>query len=101
MRVMKLPEAPNPDDLAYKSNPIAYNRAIYKWMQVTKGIIEQASIINDTPLNQPFLVTTGYTLTTSISGTATGTQVSNFLCTLVAAMTKKGLVTALNFNTNQ
>lgn len=98
MRQIKLPNAPNPDDGQFTGNALAYHRAIYQWMNTTKGKIEQASLSNDSPIDQPFVVTTGYTLTTAISGTSTGTQVANFMCSLVTAMTKKGLIKSVNIN---
>lgn len=79
-------------------NQIAFNQAMIDWMQRTKNIIEQASAVNDSPLNQNFVVTSGYTMTTAISGTATGTQVSNFICTFINSMINKGLVTQANIN---
>ena len=92
MKVLILPEPPRPD--AYNTNPLAYNRAVFDWMSKTKSVLEQASRINDTPLAQNFLVTTGFTLTTAISGTSTGTDVSNFLCSFVNAFISKGMVSS-------
>lgn len=94
MKRIILPEAPRPT-----SDQNAFNQAIASWIQQSKGIIEQASKINDTPISQPFVVTSGYTLTTSIAGTSTGTQITNFLCSFISAMINKGLITQANINT--
>jgi len=88
MRKIILTQPPKP-----VTDQMVYNQAVYQWMLQTKIIIEQASALNDTPMNQNFVVTTGYALTTAISGTSTGTQVANFLCSFVNAMINKGLVT--------
>ena len=91
MKVVKLPNAPNPDDALYKNNPIAYNRAVYLWMTQTKGKIEQASVNNNTPMDQAFVLGS-YVLSTSMAGTSTGTDVSNFILSICAAMMKKGIM---------
>lgn len=92
MKITVLPTPPNPDDNMFKNNPLAYQRAVYQWMQDSKGKLEQNSRQNDSPLNQAFVVSS-YTLNTSLSGTSTGTDVANFICSLIAAMQKKGLIT--------
>lgn len=91
MKQIKLPNVPNPDDALYKENFPAYNKAIYKWMTQTKGKLEQASLNNDSPMDQPFVLGT-YALTTSLAGTSTGTDVSNFIVSLCNAMIKKGMM---------
>ena len=92
MKRVILPQIPSPPNPANQSSQIAYNQSVYQWLQQTKGILEQCSGANDTPMDQPFVVTTGFTMTSTISGTSTGTQVSNFICTLVNAMIKKGFI---------
>lgn len=89
-----LPIPPNPDDISYKQNPLAYQRAIYNWMSVVKGKVENASAINDSPLDTPFIVSS-FTTNTHLAGTSTGTDVSNFLCTLLSSLGRKG-VTSTN-----
>lgn len=89
MRQITLPNPPNPDDWAYKSNPLAFNRAQYTWMQQVKGVIESASQVNDRSMAQQFVVGS-FTTNTAISGTSTGTDVANFISSLVTAMTSKG-----------
>lgn len=88
MKQILIPLPPNPDDGQYKGQPLAFNRAMFRWANETKGRIEQASHFNDIPMDQPFTLGS-YTLTTSLTGTDT---TSNFLASLVAAMTRKGLI---------
>lgn len=40
-----VPTPPNPDDLAFRQNPLAYNRALYRWMSTTKGALEQSRVL--------------------------------------------------------
>lgn len=94
MKRIILPEPPNPNDGLFSNNPMAYNRASYNWMQQAKSIIEQASKVNDAPLAQNFVVSTGFTLTTAIAGTSTGTDVSNFICSFINAFIAKGMVSS-------
>ena len=91
MKKMTIPIPPNPDDAQYRNNTVAYQRAMFLWANETKSRIEQASNSNNTPLDQG-LTLGSYTLTTSLAGTATGTDISNFLCTFIAAMSRKGIV---------
>lgn len=95
MKRIILPQPPNPDDAMYRNQPLVYSRAAYEWMRQVKGKIEDASTINDTPLDQQ-LVISSYTLNTSLSGTSTGTDITNFICTLVSAFTKKGVIKNIN-----
>ena len=89
MKQVKLPNVPNPDDAMFRGNPLAYNRAIYTWMTQTKGKLEQASLNNDTPMDQAFTLGS-YVLSTAMAGTSTGTDVTNFVLSICAAMIKKG-----------
>lgn len=91
MKIIKLPNVPNPDDTEYKYSPIAYQRAIFKWATETKGKIEQGSLVNDTPMDQNFVLGS-YALSTSMSGTSTGTDITNFILSICGAMIKKGLM---------
>lgn len=89
MRQVSLPTPPNPDDMAYRNNPLAFNRAQYAWMTRVKGLVEDASKINDRPMAQQFVVG-AFTTNTAIAGTSTGTDVANFISSLVTALTAKG-----------
>lgn len=56
-----LPTPPNPDDAQFRSNPLAYSRAIYDWAQRTKGKLEQShSISNGIPISSPQVGDTPY-----------------------------------------
>lgn len=91
MRVVVLPMPPNPNDAQYRGNTNSYNQAVYQWMVDMKGKLEAQSRQNDPPIGQSFAVSS-YTTNTSLSGTSTGTDVANFVCSLIAAMQTKGLV---------
>lgn len=91
MKQIALNEPPDPTDYNYKEDQIAYNNAVYQWMVESRNRIEQASHFNDIPMDQNFVLGT-YVLTTSIASTSTGTDITNFICSLVAAFTRKGLI---------
>lgn len=91
MRHVILPQPPNANDPAFKDSPLAFNRAASDWMRRVKGLIEDASRIDDAPLGQQFRVGS-FTTNTTIAGTSTGTDVSNFLCSLLTAFIAKGQV---------
>lgn len=91
MKQVALNEPPNPDDYNYKDNQLAYNRAVFRWMTESRNRIETASHFNDIPMDQNFILGS-YTLTTSLAATSTGTDISNFLCSVIAAFTRKGLI---------
>lgn len=89
MKIVTLTTPPNPDDFQYQKNPLGYNRAVFQWMQDTKGKLELASKQNSSPLGQAFAVSS-FSTNTSLSGTSTGTDIANFICSLIAAMQNKG-----------
>lgn len=91
MKQLSIPTPPNPDSQQYKSNPLAYSRAAYAWMQQTKGLIEQAHNSVATPCGQQLQVAS-FTTNTALEGTSTGTVVTQFLCSLVQALTNKGII---------
>lgn len=84
MRILTIPQPPN-------ANDPNFNQVAVQWMAQVKSAIEGASRINDTPLGQQFVVGS-FTTNTTIAGTSTGTDVSNFLSSLITAMQAKGLV---------
>jgi hypothetical protein len=91
MKRLALPNPPNPDDQMYASNPLAYNRAVYTWMQQSKGLIEQASRVNDVPAGQA-IIAENYTTNTVLSGTSSGTDLANGVCSLIDTLTQKGIL---------
>jgi hypothetical protein len=91
MKTLNIPNPPNPDAQQFKSNPLAYNRASYLWMMLAKGAIEQAHNSVATPCGQQMQVS-AFTTATTLTGTSTGTAVSNYLCSLVQALTNKGII---------
>ena len=82
-----LPQPPDPANM----NMGDWSRAMFRWASVTKGILEDASRVNDGPLGQRFVVG-AFTTNTTVTGTTTGTDLSNFVASFVEAMTAKGLV---------
>ncbi len=91
MKQIQLFEPPDPSDYNYKNDQMAYNKALFKWMTESKQRIEQASHFNDIPMDQNFILGS-YTLTTSLAGTSTTADMANFLCSVIAAFTRKGLI---------
>lgn len=92
MRLLTIPEPP-------QLNDPKFNQRVVDWMAQVKGALEGASRVNDTPLGQQFQVG-AFTTNTSISGTSTGTDVSNFLASFISAMTSKGLVSPTTSRAN-
>ena len=92
MKRVIIAQPPNPDDAQYQRNALAFNRAMFQWAADTKAKLEIASRVNDSPLSPPFVVGT-YSSTTTVAGTTTGTDLSNFVCSFVAALTTRGFVT--------
>ena len=80
-----------PDPTQFPNNPLGFSRAVQTWMNQAKQQLEQASAVNDTPCDTPFVVGS-FTSTTSVSGTMTGTDIANALCSLISALTKKGII---------
>ncbi len=91
---MKRVVLPQPPDAAqYRANQYGFMVASSDWMRRVKGLIEDASRINDSPIGQQFL-TADFTTNTTVTGTTTGTDLSNFVASLVQAMTERGIVSA-------
>lgn len=98
MIVVKIPDPPNPEDYKFRMDPLSYNRETYRWMKEVKGKLEQAGQQNNTPLDQNFVVSS-YALTTALSSASTTSDVANFVCSLVAAFTRKGITRSINSQT--
>lgn len=92
MKRIQIKDPPNPDDASYKQNPLGWQRAMFRWATETKGRIEQSSRQNDIPLSTPFVVSS-FSTNTQLTGTSSGTDVANFVCSLVQSMTDRGMVT--------
>ena len=89
MRRFTLPDPPRADDQAYRNNPLAYSRAVSDWLSRAKGALENTINHLGAPARPSFVVSS-YTTNTVISGTTTGTDLSNAVCSLIAALTTKG-----------
>lgn len=95
MTILALSDPPNPAN--YSGNPQVYNMALYQWACALKGQLTQQNRTISRPTSQSYQVT-AYTTETAISGTSTGTDLANFLCTLVASLQAKGIVATLPVN---
>lgn len=91
MKSTPLPVPPNPDDAKYKGNSLAHARDMYRWATKTKGVVDNMMNVNNAPAGQQVAVGS-FTTNTTISGTSTGTDVANFVSSLVTALTKKGIL---------
>lgn len=91
MKRVILPQPPDADQ--YRNNVPGFMNAASDWMRQTKGILENASRINNIPLGQPFLAT-NFTTNTVVSGTTTGTDLANFVASIVQAFSDRGVVSA-------
>lgn len=99
MKIVTLDIPPDPQNGRFRANPLEFQRATATWMNSTKQKIESASRQNDTPVSQPFVVSS-YTTNTALTGTSTLGDVANFVCTLIAAMIKKGIITDKDLQNN-
>lgn len=91
MKRILLPQPPNSRDVQFRGNVQLFMDQCSDWMRRVKGAIEDASRINDIPLGQQFLAT-NFSTNTLVTGTTTGTDLSNFVASLVEAMSAKGLI---------
>ncbi len=91
MKRVVLPQPPDATSSVYRNNQAAFNQAISEWMRRVKGELEDSSRLNGRPLGQQFVVGS-FTTNTTISGTSTGTDVANFIASLITAMEAKGIV---------
>lgn len=91
MRLPTLPRIPNPDDPAYRGNPLSYNRALYQALTTAFGNIENAFRQNQTPLDQSYAVSS-FSTNTALNGTSTLGDVANFVCSLVQSLQNKGII---------
>lgn len=91
MKRILIPQPPNADAPEFRTNPMAFNRAASDWMRRLKGILEDASRINDAPMGQQFQIGS-FSTNTTLAGTSTLGDVANFVCSLTTALTSKGLV---------
>jgi hypothetical protein len=91
MKRVVLPQPPNANDVRYSNNQLAFNRDVSDWMSRVKGLLEDSDRVNNRPMGQQFVVGS-FTTNTTISGTSTGTDVANFLSSLITAMQAKGVV---------
>ena len=89
MKRVVLPQPPQATDMQYANNQLAFNRAVSDWMGRVKGILEDADRVNNRPMGQQFVVGT-FSTNTTIAGTSTGTDVANFIASLVTAMQARG-----------
>lgn len=89
MKKTIIPIPPRPD--AYGGDQGAFNRAVFEWMNKVKLAVENSSKINDAPFDQNMVVS-DYTTNTALTGTSTLADVADYLCTLIASMQRRGLV---------
>lgn len=92
--IIAISEPPNPNDSGYAANPKLYNQAMYQWACALKAQLQMQNRTITRPTSQSFQVT-AYTTNTAISGTSTGTDIANFVCSVVAALQNKGIIATL------
>jgi len=97
MSILAISDPPNPNTQVYIQNPHLYNIAMYKWACALKSQIQQQNRTLSRPTSQNFSVS-GYTTSTTLTGTSTGSDVANFLCSLVSSLKTKGVVSTYPLN---
>jgi hypothetical protein len=85
-----LPIPPNPSEAQF-ANPVALARAQWEWNTRVKGTLEDAWRINSAPCGQQ-ISASSFTTNTSVTGTTTGTDLSNVVATLIQILTDKGIL---------
>lgn len=90
MKRVVLPMPPSPYDPAM-ADPMSWARAMFDHMVKVQGLLEDASRVNDVPLGQALIVG-AHTLQNTVTGTTTGTDLSNFVATMAQAFTDRGLL---------
>ena len=90
MKQLNIPNPPDPG--SYPGNPLAWQRAVFDWMQRVKGVVQD--VVNDAqrPCGQQMADPTAYTLNTVATGTMTGTDLANVVCTLIYTLTNGGIL---------
>lgn len=91
MKRIVLPQPP--DATAYRNDHYGFMVASTEWMRRVKGLLEDSSRINDSPLGQAFLAT-NFTTNTVVSAASTLPDVANALASLIQAFTDRGVVSA-------
>ena len=95
--IVAISDPPNPNDPAYSGNSKLYNQNMYLWACQLKSQLTQQNRTLVRPTSQSFQVT-AYTTNTAIAGTSTGTDIANFVCSVVAALQNKGVIATLPTN---
>lgn len=90
-REMKRLVLPAPPVIQDGVNPLAYMRQMHDWAQRVKGVLEDTAKINWSPCGQAILAT-NFTTNTVVSGTTTGTDLSNVVSSLVTILRAKGIL---------
>jgi hypothetical protein len=84
-----LPNPPNPATVTQQAD---YNMQLYQWCLRVKGLVEDNSRINASPVLNG-LVVGMYTPTTEIDNTMGTLQCADAICTIGDALTTFGLIT--------
>lgn len=90
MKTTAWPDPPNPSDAQY-SNPKTYNLAMYRWASQVKSELQGKGRVNDRAVALNF-VPTHFTTSTVLTGTDSTTNVAQVLCTLLQALTNRGIL---------
>ena len=91
MARVQLPMPPNPLAPTYSNNRTQYEMDLYNCLIQWRGLLEQVTRQNSAPATNPIVLGT-YTASNTVTGTATGTDVANMLCTVVNALTQRGIL---------
>ena len=92
MKQVNIPTPPDPQTPQYRGNPLAWQRAATEWMQHVKGVTENGFREVAKPCGQQMASPTSFTTNTAVTGTTTGTDLSNVVCSLIAALIQGGVL---------
>jgi len=73
VKLLSLPQPPNPSEPRYRTNLLAWAQAHYTWSQQVVGLLQDHSRVNDAPCANPVLPT-------------------DTVATVINALTQKGLL---------
>ena len=90
MKTLNLPNPPRVEQ--YPGNPTAWMRATTDWMERSRGALLEAVNSANRPCGQQFATPTSYTLNTVATGTMTGTDIANVVCSLVYTLENGGIL---------
>lgn len=90
MRQLNIPLFPDPTSPVYRGNVLAWQRAVNDWGQRVKGVLEDGFRELSSPCGQQ-ISASAFTTNTAVTGTTTGTDLANAVCSLISVLEQGGV----------